>query len=109
MQAISTVTPYDLAWDETTMPLNIGGDARRAICLYDTGLGVCDGMYSVWGRKGTNPWARIGDTIAVAGSTIGHVIADMEAINSFNKVYVSVDVVSCDSWFLASSGRMGYE
>jgi len=110
MIILTATTPYDPAWDEVTMPSNIGGDSRRTICLYKTVAGTCDGVYSVWARKGTNPWVRLGAAITVAASVQGHSIVNMESINSFDKIYVSAAAgANADRWFLTSGGNMGYE
>lgn len=109
MITITDVTPYDVAWDETTMPVNIGGDPRRCVCLYrEAGAGTCNGVYSVWVRKGTAPWVRVGSNITVAGSERGHAIASMEVMNSFTKLYVCrVGAANADRWFVSSSGNTG--
>lgn len=116
MQELYEATPYDAApavppWNETTMPINIGGDARRSICLYNNaGVGICDGTYLVWAKKGSNPWVRVGAPIVVAGSSVGHAIVSMETINTFDKLYVSIVAgAAADRWFLASGGNQGYE
>jgi hypothetical protein len=116
MITLVAATPYDAVpavppWDEATMAQNIGGDSRRAICFYNTaGGGTCDGTYSIWGRKGTDEWVRIGAPIVIAGSTQGHAIPDMEEINTFNKIHVSADGgAAANRWFLASGGNQGYE
>lgn len=111
MIALTDITPYTLLpvpWDETTMPVNIGGDARRSVALYSDAGADCDGIYSIWGKDGDNPWVRIGDTVTLAASAKGQVIVNMEVINCFNKLYVCHDGASnADNWFLASGGNMG--
>lgn len=116
MITLVEATPYDVVpavppWDEATMAQNIGGDARRALCFYNSvPAGICDGTYSVWGKKGSGVWVRIGDVITIAGSDRGHAIAHMEGINSFDKLHVSASAgFAAESWFLASGGNMGYE
>ena len=114
MIVLTAVTPFDPGWNEATMPVNIGGDARRAICLYRAaGAGTCDGTYRIWARNtsfATNPWVRVGAPIAVAASAQGHAITNMEELNCFNKLYVSADGgAAADNWFLASGGNQGYE
>ena len=113
MLTLTAVTPYDLAWDETAMPVNIGGDSRRAICLYRTAAGTCDGTYRIWARNtsfSTNPWVRLGAPVTVAASAQGHALVNMEEINCFDKLYVSADGgAAADRWFLASGSNQGYE
>ena len=113
MLTLTAVTPFDLAWDEATMPVNIGGDSRRAICLYKSVAGTCDGVYSIWARNtsfSTNPWVRLGAAVTVAASAQGHALVDMEEINCFDKLYVSGAAgAAADRWFLASGGNQGYE
>lgn len=106
---LTDVTPYGVGWLET-MAVNIGGDPRRSINLYNSvALGTCDGTYSIWVKKGDDPWLKFGDDIAIAGSTRGHALTDREGLNCFDKLYVSKDVAAnAESWFMTTSGNMGY-
>lgn len=109
MLTLSATTPYDIAWSETTMPLNIGGDQRRAICLYSDAGVTCDGVYSIWVRSKTDPWLRLGAAVTVAASAKGHALGDLESMNCFDKVYVSAaGGAAADRWFVASGGNQGY-
>ena len=105
---LTAITPYDGAFDES-VAVNIGGDPRRTICIYNTVGADVDGIYSIYVKKGSDPWLRWG-AVNLALTPKCYSIPDMEGINCFDKLLVIHDkFANGDQWFLTSSGNQGYE
>lgn len=107
MITLTDKTPYSIGFDESSA-INIGGDARRCICFYNSSGSDCNGTYTIWGKKDESPWVQIGDAVTLSAAPKGYAITGYEVFNTFTKIYVNKETASnATHWFMVSGGRRG--